>query len=279
LFQGFVDPIDTRRFSVKIIVLCKQVPDTESKIKLLADGSNFDEEGIKWVLNPYDEFAVEEALKIKEAGKAEKVTVLGLGPDRVMEALRTAMAMGADDAIHVSDPAFVGGDSYATAKTIAKALEGGDFGLILAGKQAADDDAFSVPGMLAQMLGIPQVNVCSKIEVEGDKVKAYRDVEGGAKEVVEASTPVMLTTTKGLNEPRYASLPGIMKAKRKPVAKKDLAALGLSADEVGAKGAKTKIYGWELPKEREAGKVFKEGELADNVKKVVQLLREEAKVI
>jgi len=264
---------------VNIIVLCKQVPDTETKIKLMPDGSRYDEEGIKWVLNVYDEFAVEEALKIKEAGKAAKVTVLSMGPERVIESLRTAMAMGADEAIHIWDPAMAGGDAYTIAKVISKALEGREFGIVLAGKQAVDDDCFSVPGMLAAMLGIPQVNVCSKVEVVDCKVKAYRDIEGGSKQVMDAPMPVILTATKGLNEPRYASLPGIMKAKRKPVEKLDLAKLGLGANDVGIAGSKTKIIGWFLPEERKAGRVFKEGELADRVKEVVRLLREEAKVI
>ena len=253
---------------MNIVVLCKQVPDTESKIKLAGDGGDFDREGIKWVLNPYDEFAVEEALKTKEAGMAEKVTVLALGPDRCVESIRTALAMGADDAIHVkTDENF--GDSFAVAKALAGALDGVDYGLLLAGKQAVDDDCFAVPGMLAGLLGLGQVNVVSKLEVTADGIKAWRDIEGGAREVVLSSFPVIATTTKGLNEPRYASLPGIMKAKRKPVDTK----------EAAAAESKTEILGWTLPAERQAGKVFKEGELADRVKEVVRLLREEAKVI
>jgi electron transfer flavoprotein beta subunit len=253
---------------VNILVLCKQVPDTESKIKLAGGGTDFDREGIKWVLNPYDEFAVEEALKVKETGKAAKVTVVGLGPDRIVESVRTALAMGADDAIHIKTDEIYG-DSFAVAKAIAAALEGVEYGLILAGKQALDDDSFAVPGMLAELLGIAQVNVVSKLEVGDDGLKAWRDVEGGAKEVVESSFPCLITTTKGLNEPRYASLPGIMKAKRKPVDLK----------EAAAAESKTEILGWTLPEERQAGQLFAEGELADRVKEVVRLLREEAKVI
>jgi len=253
---------------VKIVVLCKQVPDTESKIKLAGDGSGFDREGIKWVLNPYDEFAVEEALKIKEGGNAEKVTVLSLGPDRVIESVRTALAMGADDAIHVkTDEVY--GDSYAVAKALATALDGVEYGLLLAGKQAVDDDSFAVPGMLAQLVGVPQVNVVSKLEVSDSGIKAWRDIEGGAKQIIESPFPVMVTTTKGLNEPRYASLPGIMKAKRKPV----------DAKEGAAAEPKTEILDWTLPEEKRVGKVLEEGELGDKVKEVVRLLREEAKII
>ena len=261
---------------MNIVVLCKQVPDTETKIKLLGDNSNIDQEGIKWVLNVYDEFAVEEALKIKEAGKAQKVTVVSIGPKRCEEALRTALAMGADDAIHLEDDSLYGVDPYVVAKGLAGLLKGLDYGIILAGKQAVDDDAAAVPQMLAEMLGIGQVTVVSKVEVGADDVKAYRDIEGGAKEVVQGKMPIILAATKGLNEPRYASLPGIMKAKRKPLAKKTAADAGISAAE-----AKTKIVGWSLPPQRQAGKVFKgtADDLAARIANVVKLLREEAKVI
>ncbi len=259
---------------MNIVVLCKQVPDTESKIKLLGDNSNFDAEGIKWVLNPYDEYGVEEALKIKEAGKAAKVTVLSIGPKRAEEAIRTALAMGADDAVHVEDAGFDGADAFAVAKGLAGALQGMEYGLILCGKQAVDDDMAAVPQMVAEFLNIPQVTVVSKLEVEGGAIKAFRDIEGGAKEVWQCQAPAIVTATKGINEPRYASLPGIMKAKRKPLAKKTGAEVGSGADQ-----NKTKVIGWSLPAPRAAGKVFKGGELADLVAQVAKLLREEAKVI
>lgn len=261
---------------MNIVVLCKQVPDTESKIKLLGDNSNFDPEGIKWILNPYDEYAVEEALQLREAGKAAKVTVLSIGPKRCEEAIRTALAMGADDAIHVEDAAFDGADTFAVAKGLAGALQGVEYGLVLCGKQAVDDDMAATPQMLAELLGIGQVTVVSKVEVEGDAIKAHREIEGGAKEIVAGPAPMLLSTTKGLNEPRYASLPGIMKAKRKPLAKKTAADVGASAAD-----NKTKIIGWSQPAPRAAGKVFKgtADDLAQRVAEVVKLLREEAKVI
>ncbi|MDP8222887.1 MAG: electron transfer flavoprotein subunit beta/FixA family protein [Candidatus Lernaella stagnicola] len=261
---------------MNIVVLCKQAPDTESKIKLLGDASNIDLEGIKWVLNPYDEYAVEEALKLKEAGKAAKVTVLSVGPKRSEEAIRTALAMGADDAVHVEDDSIYGADSFVVAKALANALKELDFGLILCGKQAVDDDMAAVPQMVAELLGIGQVTVIRKVEVEGDSITAHRDIEGGAKEVVQGAAPMILAATKGLNEPRYASLPGIMKAKRKPLAKKSLADVGVSAAD-----AKTKIVAWTLPAPRQAGKIFKgtADDLAQRVAEVVKLLREEAKVV
>jgi electron transfer flavoprotein beta subunit len=148
--------------------------------------------------------------------------------------------------------------------------------VILCGKQAVDDDMAAVPQMLAELLGIGQVTVVSKVEIDGAKVKAFRDIEGGAKEVVEGQAPMILAATKGLNEPRYASLPGIMKAKRKPLAKKTLADVGAAAGD-----AKTKIVGWTLPAPRQAGKVFKgtADDLAARVAQVAGLLRSEAKVL
>ena len=258
---------------MNIVVLVKQVPDTESKIKINAEGTGIETEGIKWVMNPYDEFAVEEALKIKEAGKASEVTILCMGPDRAIEAIRTGLAMGADKAIHVKVDSLDGIDGLGVASALGKALDGVEYGLILCGKQAVDDDQCVVPSMLAEVLGIPQVNVVSQVEVGDGSVTGYRDVEGGAKMVIEASMPCLLSATKGINEPRYASLPGIMKAKRKPVEEKAFGDLGVSTDP------KTTIVGWSLPEEREAGKIINTGDREQNVKELVRLLREEAKVI
>jgi len=249
---------------VNIVVFCKQVPDTESRIKLAADGAHFEMGGIKWILNVYDEFAVEEALKIKEAGKATKVTVVGLGPDRVVDALRTALAMGADEAIHVkTDEDY--GDALAVAKALTEAVKGTDYGLILAGCRAIDDDMFAVPCMVAELLGIGQAHVVSKLEVDGGRIRAFRDVEG-ATQVIEAQLPALVTATKGLNEPRYPNLPSIMKAKRKPV----------KVVTPPAAASKTSIVGVSLPQERQAGKIFKG---VESVPQVVKLLREEAGVI
>ena len=257
---------------MKVVVLVKQVPDTETKIKLLADGSSYDTEGIKWVMNPFDEYAVEEALKIREAGKATEVVILTLGPEAAIERIRTALAMGADRAVHIKEAYPNVADATVVAQALAAALKGLDAGLILAGKQAVDDDGYSVPGMVAALLGVPHVNSCSKIQAESDKVTAWADIEGGAKLVIESRLPCVLTATKGLNEPRYASLPGIMKAKKKPVEVKTFADLGVTP------APKTEILGWALPDERPAGRVLK-GEVPDQVKELVKLLREEAKVI
>jgi len=221
---------------------------------------------------------VEEALKIKEAKGEGEVIVLSLGPDRALEAIRTALAMGADRAVHLKDPAFDGSDTLGTAKALAKALGTLEYDLILAGKQAVDSDDASVPSMLAQLLDLPEITNVSKLEILDGKIMAYSDIEGGAKMVIEAPTPAVVAAAKGLNEPRYASLPGIMKAKRKEVKEMTAADLGLDASEVGAAGSKIKIAGWSMPEERAAGRVL-EGELEDTVKELAKLLREEAKVI
>jgi electron transfer flavoprotein beta subunit len=261
---------------LNIIVLVKQVPDTETRIKVKPGATDIDREGVNMVLNPYDEFAVEEALKIKEA-KGGSVVVLTMGEQKSEEAVRTALAMGADRAKRLDGAEFAGADAYSTAKALAKAISAEQYDLILCGKQAVDDDCAQVGALVASMLGIPVVNVAVKLEVGEGSVKATREIEGG-HEVVEASMPCMVTAQKGLNEPRYPSLPGIMKAKKKELKPVSLGDLGLGAGDVGAAGAKTKLVEMTPPPERKAGQVF-EGEAAEIVPKVVRLLRDEAKVI
>lgn len=264
---------------MNIIVCMKQVPDTEAQIRVRPDGSGIVESDIKFVMNPYDEYGVEEALKIKEK-VGGTVTILCLGPDRAIEAIRTGLAMGADKAVHLDDPAFQGGDPISTAKALAAAIKGMDHDLIFCGKQAIDDDSSMVGPVLAEMLGLPQVTVVTKVELSEDKktAKVNRQILGG-EEVLEVSLPAVLTAQKGLNEPRYASLPGIMKAKKKEVKPLKAADLGLEAGSVGAAGAKTKILKMTTPPQRKAAKMI-EGESAEETApKLAKLLREEAKVI
>jgi electron transfer flavoprotein beta subunit len=266
---------------VKIVVILKQVPDTETKIKVKADGSGIEADGIKYVINPYDEFAVEEALRQKEKlADDSTVTVVSVGPDRVIESIRTALAMGADDAIHVKDPALEGGDSLATARVLAKVIKDHGFDIIFTGKQAIDLDQAQVGPAVAELLDIPHVNIAVKFELAADRSKASvsRRIEGG-DELLDVALPALITCEKGLNEPRYASLPGIMKAKKKPVKDVNLAALGLDASEVGAAGSHVKILKWLPLPERQAGKILKGMETEAAVKELVRLLREEAKVI
>ncbi len=262
-----------------VIVCIKQVPDTETKIKINPEGTGIVTEGIKWVMNPYDEYAVEEALQIREK-MGGKVTVVCLGPDRATDAIRTALAMGADEAVHANDPAFEGSDSLATAKVLAKVIGSMNYDLILTGKQAVDMDASQVFGCLAEILNLPYVSVVVDLEIspDGKAATAKRETEGGMEEVIEMPLPALIAAQKGLNEPRYASLPNIMKAKKKEIKKIDLAATGVDSGEVGEKGSKLKTKNYRLPPEREAGKKL-EGEPAETAAQLAKLLHEEAKLI
>ena len=264
---------------MNILVCLKQVPDTESQIKIAPDGMSIATENIKWIINPYDEYAVEEALRLREKFGGE-VTIIGVGPQRVTESIRTALAMGADKGILVDDPAITGSDSLGIARILAAVIKDLDYDIILCGKQGVDDDYGIVGSILAELLGIPQISVVLKVEVSEDAstVKAHREVEGGTL-VIETPLPALITAQKGLNEPRYASLPGIMKAKKKPLDVKTIADLGLDASQVGEAGTKIKIMQITPPEEREAGKIV-EGETPQELAiNLVRLLHEEAKII
>ncbi len=256
---------------MNILVCLKQVPDTETKIKL---GRNeIDTNGIKWIMNPYDEFAVEEALKIKTQFPGSTVTALSLGPKvRVTEALRTALAMGADKAVVIDAEETL--DNFVTAKALAAAaLKIGPFEIILAGKSAIDDNSFCVGQMLAEFLGVPHATSISKATYEGDRALVEREIEGGAREVLELELPCLLTANRGLNTPRYASLPGIMRAKKIAIEEISLSALGLSgADQ------KIKYMDYQLPADRPSVKMI-QGDSGQQAKELARLLREEAKVI
>lgn len=262
---------------MNIFVCVKQVPDTETKVVPNGDATFIETASIKWIMNPYDEFAVEQALLIKQANPAANVTVVRVGSVKDTEALRTAMAMGADDAILVEATDNL--DSYSIAKALKGAMDksGKKPDLILAGKQAIDDDCLQVPQILAQMLGLPSVAVVVGFELAGTTVKAKREVEGGALEVYEVTTPCLVACNKGLNTPRYASLPGIMKAKKKPLAQHSLADVGVSdADR------RVKYSQFRLPPEKPPGKKFDASDAAkqrDVVAQVVGLLRTEAKAL
>lgn len=264
---------------MNIIVCLKQVPDTESQIKVAPDGKTIVTDDVKWVMNPYDEFGVEEALQIKEKLGGE-VTVIGLGPKRVTESIRTALAMGADKGILINDPALENSDALATGRALAAAIKDLDYDLIFTGQRGVDDDMGLVGATLAEFLDIPQLSIIVKTEIseDGKSVKVNRPVEGQTL-VIEASLPAVITTQKGLNEPRYASLPGIMKAKKKPLEEKTLADLGLDASQVGEGARKLKIMELTPPPQREAGKII-EGETPEaKAAELVRLLHEEAKLI
>lgn len=259
---------------MKVFVCIKQVPDTETKIKLKPDASGIDTNGIKWVMNPYDEFAVEEAIKMKEAGKASNVTVLSVGPKaRVIETLRTALAMGADDAVVIDAPEDL--DLSATARALAGAIraEGGDCRCILTGKLAIDDNASAVSQMLAEHLDMPHATVVTKLEVGDGVATAERETEGGTREIVQLKQPSVIAANKGLNMPRYASLPGIMKAKKKTIKELALDATGASGED-----RRIRFKNYKLPADKPPVKMLT-GDPAAQAQALAKLLREEAKVI
>jgi len=262
---------------MEVVVLVKQVPDTESLIQIADDGVSIKTDDIKWVMNPYDEFAVEEALQIREA-LGGTVIVLTIGPDKAVETVRTALAMGADKGVLVNDPAAEGSDSLATAKILAAALKEIPYDLIIAGQRAVDGDNYQVGAAVAEILGIPQITIVVKEEISDGKITCHQTTEGGTV-IVEAALPALLTTQKGLNEPRYASLPGIMKAKKKPLEQKTLADLGIDAGTVGKANAKAKVIALNTPPERAAVRII-EGETAqEQVAALFEILHGEAKVI
>lgn len=258
---------------MKVFVCIKQVPDTESKIKIRADQNGIDSLGIKWVMNPYDEYAVEEALKLREAGKCTAVHVISLGPkSRVTETLRTALAMGADEALVIDSGEDL--DSSATAKALAAAIKAeGEFKFILTGKLAIDDNNSAVSQMLAEFLNLPHATVVSKMNVQEANVLCEREIEAGTREVIELSIPALIAANKGLNTPRYASLPGIMKAKKKLIKEVTLESLG-----VGAQDIKFKFVAFQLPPEKPSVKMLT-GDAKQQVEQLAGLLRNEAKVI
>jgi electron transfer flavoprotein beta subunit len=247
------------------VVCVKQVPDTETRVKLAADGRSLDPAGVTMILNPYDEFAVEQALRVKEQVGAGEVVVMSLGGAAVQTTLRNALAMGADRAVflmsNVSAP-----DSLAVAKALADAIRPLDPGLVWLGRQAVDDDASQVGPMLATLLGRPCVSVLAKFELTGTTAKVEREIEGG-RELVEVPLPAVFTTDKGLNEPRYASLKGIMAAKKKVIEERPV--------ELGAPHLERLAL--ELPPPRAGGRIVGEGAAA--VPALVKALREEAKVL
>jgi electron transfer flavoprotein beta subunit len=262
---------------VDIVVLLKQVPDTEALIQIADDQASIQTRDVKWVINPYDELAVEEALRIKEKHDG-KVTILSVGPDRAVESVRTALAMGADEGVLIDDPAMEGSDALGTAKVLAAALKEMGYDLVIAGMRAVDDDGYQVPSAVAELLGLPQMSMVVNEEISDGKITCECTVDGGTV-VVEADLPVVFTTQRGINEPRYASLPGIMKAKKKPLEQKTLADLGIDAAEVGGASSKCRVTNLAFPPERTPGQII-EGETAEEkAAEFVRLLKEDAKVI
>lgn len=250
---------------MKIAVCVKRVPDSETRVKIAPDGKSLDEAGVKFVLNPYDEFALEEALRRKEQAGAGEVVVLCLGPAAAQETLRTALAMGADRAVLLQTDR-VPADGLEVARALVAELRGGAYDLILFGKAAIDDANQQVGPMVAELLGLPCVTSVAHLTIANGALEAEREIEGGL-EVVTCSLPAVLTCDKGLNTPRLPSLKGIMAAKKKPLEAKP-ASLGSGT---------LSVLGLLSPPERKPGQIVGEG--PDAVPVLVRLLREEAKVI
>jgi electron transfer flavoprotein beta subunit len=260
---------------MKIVVAVKQVPDTATQVKISGgDPKAIDTAGITWIVSPYDEFAVEEALRIKEKRGQGEVVAVSLGPDRVKEALRSVLAMGCDRAIHVNDPALANADTLLTAQALAAVIKQEQPALVICGRQAIDDDMGAVAAQVAELLGWPAASWIMEEAIDGDgkSIRIGRQVEGGL-EVFELPLPAVVSAQKGLNEPRYPTLKGIMGAKKKEIKDVKAAELGVTpgAPQLAVKNLEA------LPP-RPPGRVIS-GEVKDAVKELVRALREEAKAI
>ena len=241
---------------MNIVVLMKQVPDTEGDRKLDPNDKTVDRAAVDPVINYIDEFAIEEGLLLKEAHGGE-VTVLTVGPERATESIRKALSMGADKAVHVSDEAIHGSDAIATAKIIAKALDGVEWDLVIAGTEATDARGSVVPALLAEVLGVPQLTNARKVTVDGTTVTIERVTDVGYDKV-EASTPAVISVAEKINEPRYPSFKGIMAAKKKPVQTVTVADLGLDAGSVGLASATREVVEMTPRPPRQAGQIVKD---------------------
>jgi electron transfer flavoprotein beta subunit len=264
---------------MKVLVVVRQVPDSTTTVKIRPDGQDIDRTGIKMVVNPFDEFAIEQAVQLREKRKdVASVTALILGPAQAAEALRTTLAVGADDGIHLQDPAFEPLDELQTAALIATVMKGGGYDLILIGKQEIDLDSGQLGPALAELLDLPHVGATVKLELaaDGKSFVAHRRIEG-AEEVVEVGLPAVVTCDKGLCEMRYPSLPNLMKAKKKPVKVMHAADVAGFSEAIAGLGG-TAMHTFRPPPERPPGRML-DGEPEQAAKELVRLLRDEAKVI
>ncbi|HUX07956.1 MAG TPA: electron transfer flavoprotein subunit beta/FixA family protein [Acidobacteriota bacterium] len=264
---------------MNIIVPIKQVPETEIRVKMAADGRSLDLTGVKMVVNPFDEFAIEEALQIKEKLGEGSVTVVTVGDSGSTQALRTALAMGADAAVRVKLEEAPGSDSLAIASMLASIIKDRPCDLVLCGKMAVGSDQSQVPAMLAGLLGWPLVTVVGKLELGDGSFTAQHQIEGMG-EVVKASLPAVISAEKGLNEPRYPSLKGIMAAKRAQIEEISPAELGVDAAILGEDGAALELVGIEMPPERGEGITVDAGDdPASAARQLADWLKNHAKVI
>jgi len=256
------------------VVCISHVPDTESRIKIAAGGKKIDETGLKFIVSPYDEVALEEAIRLKEA-KGGDVTVLTFGPDRAQQALREALARGATKAMHVKGESG-DADSLGIAKVLAAAIRSLPHDVVFLGKQGVGTDNALVGPMVAELLGYPQVNVVTHLEVGESTLTAHREIEG-AEEVLEAPLPAIVTAQKGLNEPRYASLKGIMAAKKIAIDTKSVADLGLDESDVFNK--RVTVVSIELPAEKTGGRKIDGSDANAAAQEIIKYIRDEAKAL
>lgn len=265
---------------MKIGVLVKRVPDTEFKVKIEDSGASLNYSEAKWIVNPYDEFGIEEALQLKKA-KGGEVVIISVGPKKADETIRSGLAMGADRGIRVDDAGIEGTDPGGVAELLAAVIKKEEFDLIFAGKQAIDDQQVQVPQLVAELLDWPHASSVTTFDLSDDGAKATttRQLGGGAAEVLEVGLPAVVSADKGLNNPRYASLPNIMKAKRKKIAVMKSGDLGVDAGILGAAGARLKVSEYSVPAERAAGRMVEGADLQAKAAALVKALREEAKVI
>lgn len=263
---------------MNIIVLIKQVPDTSIELKVNAENADILHKDIPWVINPYDEYAVEEALRIKE-NHGGKVTVISMGPERAVDIIKNSIAMGVDEAILVKDVVFEGSDAYSTAAILSKAVAICGYDIILTGKQAVDDGLGQVGHTLAEILNIPSVSSILKLVISADKKTAtvHREIDEGL-EIIELPIPALFTIQQGINKPRYASLPGIMRAKKKEIKILDAGSLGISPQEAGQAASRTITKKLFKPPARKKGKMLS-GDTNTAAKELLSLLKNEAKVI
>ena len=263
---------------MKVLVLVKQVPNTDSPFRVNAAGTWVDESNLTFNLNDYDRYALEAALRLKDAGQATEVVALSVGPERVATALRTCLATGADRAVHVKDDALQGAPPLALARVIAAAIRGEGFSLVFGGLQADDDNYTQVPGLLARLLERPCATAVLKLEVQGTKVRVERELENNQVQVIEMTLPAVIAVQTGLNEPRYASLKGIMAAKKKEIRTVSLGDLGVEAGALQAAGAQFRTVRLAIPPKGKGAEILK-GSADDVAKQLVRRIREKTGVI
>ncbi len=259
---------------MKIIVPVKQVPEV-AEVKVNPETGTLIRDGVPSILNPFDELAVEEAIKIKEAhgGEDSEVVIITMGPPQAKDALYKALAMGGDRAVHLTDRAFAGADTWVTALTLAKQIEKMEYDLIICGKQAIDGDTAQVGPEIAELLGIPQICYVRKVELseDGKQITCHRETDEGYA-VVKAKLPVLITATKGLNEPRLPNIMGIMKAKKKPLDVVDAETLGAPVEDLGLQGSPTQVRKVFPPEQRSGGIKLEDVDPKEAAKQLVEFL-------